>query len=186
MSRHTAYIGIGSNVGDRFANLQHAVDMLDLVQDTAVTAVSKVYLTEPVGNTEQECFFNGVAVIDTALSPEALRMECKNIEHTLGRPERYPQWSPRIIDLDILLYNGLCIKTDQLVIPHPELQHRKFVLIPLLDVGNPVHPVFRQRISDLVETSGDLSVPARLREQLVCKKRRIAENSNPSSFRSCS
>jgi 2-amino-4-hydroxy-6-hydroxymethyldihydropteridine diphosphokinase len=171
----TAYIGLGSNVGDRFANLQTAVDMLGLLPDTRVTGISKVYMTEPVGNAEQERFFNAVAAITTALNPSDLRLHCKAIERDLGRPDRYRRWSPRTIDLDILLYGDLSIKNDILIIPHAELHHRKFVIIPLLDIDNPVHPLMHCAIADLLKTCEDPSVPVRLTEQLRIKKKRTAE-----------
>jgi 2-amino-4-hydroxy-6-hydroxymethyldihydropteridine diphosphokinase len=167
----TAYIGIGSNVGDRFANLQMAVDLLDLIPDTRVTGVSRVYMTEPVGDIEQERFFNAVVAISTGLNPPDLRSHCKAIEHDLGRPDSYRRWSPRTIDLDILLYGDLSIKTDILIIPHAELHHRKFVIIPLLDIDNPTHPEMHCSIADLLKTCGDPSVPVRLTEQLQIKKK---------------
>jgi 2-amino-4-hydroxy-6-hydroxymethyldihydropteridine diphosphokinase len=167
----TAYIGIGSNVGDRFANLQTAVDMLGLLPDTMVIGVSRVYMTEPVGDIEQERFFNAVVAIASALSPLDLRSHCKAIEHDLGRPDRYRRWSPRTIDLDILLYGNMSIKNDLLIIPHAELHHRKFVIVPLLDIDNPVHPVMHRSIADLLKTCGDPSVPVRLTEQLQIKKK---------------
>ncbi|NTV26762.1 MAG: 2-amino-4-hydroxy-6-hydroxymethyldihydropteridine diphosphokinase [Chlorobiaceae bacterium] len=166
MNRTTAYIGIGSNVGDRFANLQQAVDHLALAPETSVTAVSRVYMTEPVGDIEQERFFNAVVRIETGLDPISLRSTCKSIEQQLGRPDRYRRWSPRTIDLDILLYGELCMTSELLVIPHAELPKRKFVLVPLLDIDNPLHPRLNRTIAELLPTSGDRSVPVRLTERL--------------------
>jgi 2-amino-4-hydroxy-6-hydroxymethyldihydropteridine diphosphokinase len=171
MNGHVVYIGIGSNVGNRLENLQRAIDMIDLIPKTAVRAVSRVYMTEPVGVTDQDRFFNAVIEAVTVLSPESLREHCKAIENRLGRPEQYIRWSPRIIDLDLLLYDDICLNTGQLVIPHIELHHRKFVLIPLLDLGNPVHPMLRLHIADLLKSCGDASVPVRLLETLKCKKK---------------
>jgi len=170
MNRVTAYIGIGSNVGDRFANLQQAVDLLDLAPETTATAVSRVYMTEPVGDIDQERFFNAVVKLETALDPLSLRAECKSIEQRLGRPDRYRRWSPRTIDLDILLYGDLCMDSDPLIIPHAELHRRKFVLVPMLDIDNPVHPLFHRTIAELLPSSGDPSVPVRLTERLVAGK----------------
>lgn len=161
-----AYIGIGSNVGDRFANLQQAVDLLSHVPDTTVIAVSRVYITEPVGEIEQERFYNAVVKIETGHDPVNLRTMCKNIEQQLGRPDRYRRWSPRTIDLDILLYGDLCMNSELLVIPHSELHRRKFVLVPLLDIDNPVHPLLKRTIAELLPASGDRSVPIRLTERL--------------------
>jgi 2-amino-4-hydroxy-6-hydroxymethyldihydropteridine diphosphokinase len=167
MGRTTAYIGIGSNVGDRFANLQKAVELLASTPETSVSGVSRVYMTEPVGVTGQERFFNAVVAIETGLDPVDLRTNCKNIEQELGRPDLYERWSPRTIDLDILLYGNLIMNSELLVIPHAELHRRKFVLVPLLDLADPVHPVFNVPVSGLLNTSGDLSVPICLSERLV-------------------
>ncbi|NTW11468.1 MAG: 2-amino-4-hydroxy-6-hydroxymethyldihydropteridine diphosphokinase, partial [Chlorobiaceae bacterium] len=128
MSTHQAYIGIGSNIGNRLQHLQEALEMLAKLKDTSVKAVSPVYMTEPVGDTDQDRFYNGVVLLETALEPEVLRQCCKNIERELGRPEAYRRWSSRVIDLDILLYEELCISTETLSIPHPEIGNRKFVL----------------------------------------------------------
>jgi 2-amino-4-hydroxy-6-hydroxymethyldihydropteridine diphosphokinase len=167
MGRTTAYIGIGSNVGDRFANLQMAVDLLAGAPETSVSGVSKVYMTEPVGDAGQERFFNAVVAIGTGLDPVDLRTHCKSIEQQLGRPDVYQRWSPRTIDLDILLYGELALNSELLVIPHAELHRRKFVLVPLLDIADPVHPVFNAPVSGLLITSGDPSVPICLTERLI-------------------
>ncbi|ABB23156.1 2-amino-4-hydroxy-6-hydroxymethyldihydropteridine diphosphokinase [Pelodictyon luteolum] len=166
MKLHTAYIGTGSNIGDRLSHLQEAVCRLGALPETKVLRASPVYMTEPVGEEEQERFYNGVVQIETGLTPENLRSATKAIEQELGRPERYRRWSPRVIDLDILLYADCIIETDTLRIPHPELHRRKFVLIPLLDIANPLHPVLRKTILQMLRTCGDRSVPVRLRERL--------------------
>jgi 2-amino-4-hydroxy-6-hydroxymethyldihydropteridine diphosphokinase len=166
MERVTAYIGIGSNVGDRFANLQQAVDRLARLPETGVTGVSRVYMTEPFGDPGQERYFNAVVAVATSLDPAALRSHCKAIEQSLGRPLDYQRWSPRTIDLDILLYGDLCLNSELLVIPHAEMHRRKFVIVPLLDLGNPLHPLLRHPISSLLETCGDHSVPVRLVKKL--------------------
>jgi len=169
MEQVTAYIGIGSNVGDRLAYLQGAVDRLAGLELTSVTGVSRVYMTEPFGDPDQERYFNAVVAIETGLDPTGLRSACKAIERDLGRPEEYQRWSPRTIDLDILLYGDLCIETDLLSIPHAEMHHRKFVIVPLLDIANPQHPRLHCPIADLLRTCGDNSVPVRLAEQLSFK-----------------
>lgn len=166
MEKVTAYIGIGSNVGDRFARLQQAVDRLDHLPGTRVTGVSGVYMTEPFGDPDQERYFNAVVAVATSIGPAELRAQCKAVEQQLGRPDHYQRWSPRTIDLDILLYGDLCIESDLLVIPHAEMHRRKFVIIPLLDIANPEHPRLHCSIADLLETCGDPSVPIRLTEKL--------------------
>lgn len=162
----TAYIGIGSNVGDRLGYLQQAVDHLSRMADTTVTGVSRVYMTEPFGDPDQERYFNAVIAVQTSLAPADLRTRCKAIEHDLGRPDQYQRWSPRTIDLDILLYGDRCIKNELLVIPHAEMHRRKFVLVPLLDIANPVHPHLHHSIAELLKSCDDRSVPVRLVEKL--------------------
>ncbi|MBM3163284.1 MAG: 2-amino-4-hydroxy-6-hydroxymethyldihydropteridine diphosphokinase [Chlorobi bacterium] len=161
------YLGIGSNIGNRLAHLQEAVGLLNLLPETVVTGISALYMTEPVGVTEQERFFNGVVRLETALSPGDLRSHCKAIERNLGRPEQYIRWSPRVIDLDILLFGDLVLHDSVLTIPHPELEHRMFVLVPLLDLADPVHPLLHRPVSSLLESCPDRSVLVRLRERIA-------------------
>lgn len=164
---HTVYLGIGSNIGDRLSHLQEAVNLLDLLPETRVTGISSIYMTEPVGVTEQERFYNGVVRLETCLSPENLRSHCKTIERNLGRPEQYIRWSPRVIDLDILLYDDLTMHNSVLCIPHQELAHRMFVLIPLLDIADPEHPALHRPVSSILQNCPDRSVLIKLREQIA-------------------
>lgn len=166
MEKVIAYIGIGSNVGDRLAYLQGAIDRLAWLELTNVTGVSRAYMTEPFGDPDQERYFNAVVAVETALAPDALRAGCKAIERELGRPDNYERWSPRSIDLDILLYGNQCIETDLLSIPHAEMHRRKFVLVPLLDIANPEHPRRHRPITELLKSCTDSSVPIRLAEKL--------------------
>jgi len=172
MPKHNVFIGIGSNIGDRLHHLQEAVDRLSMLDDTTVSAVSAIYMTEPVGESEQNRFYNGVLQLETSLPPEELRRQCKTIEQELGRPDGYPRWSPRVIDLDILLYDDAIIQTETLSIPHPELHYRKFVLIPLLDIANPLHPAMQQTMLQLLKCCNDRSVLIKTRETIRIKKRR--------------
>ncbi len=167
MGTSSAYIGIGSNIGDRLSNLQHAVDLLAVTPQAAVTALSRVYMTEPVGNVDQADFFNAVVKIETALDPVSLRARCKEIERLLGRPDDYLRWSPRTIDLDILLYGSLCMQDELLTIPHAELHRRKFVLVPLLDIDNPIHPFLHRTAAELLQVCGDPAIPTRLSGKLM-------------------
>ena len=167
---HKVFIGIGSNIGNRIHHLQEAVDKLMKLDDTSVCGVSSIYMTEPIGETEQNRFYNGVILLETLLPPEELRLKCKTIEHDLGRPDGYPRWSARVIDLDILLYDDAIIQTETLSIPHPELHCRKFVLIPLLDIANPQHPSLRHTILQLLKCCNDQSVLIKTRESIRIKK----------------
>ncbi|TLU87701.1 MAG: 2-amino-4-hydroxy-6-hydroxymethyldihydropteridine diphosphokinase [Chlorobium sp.] len=174
MPTHQVFIGIGSNIGKRLCYLQEAVDQLACLEETSLCAVSSVYMTEPIGVTEQNRFFNGVILLETGLAPEKLRQQCKTIEQELGRPVTYPRWSSRVIDLDILLYDNMCLHTETLVIPHPELHRRKFVLVPLLDIANPVHPVMQQSIRQILECCDDRSVLIRIKQTVEIKKKQTA------------
>ena len=169
MPSYNVFIGIGSNIGDRIHHLQDAVDLLAHLDETKICKVSSIYMTEPVGDSEQNRFYNGVVLLETSLPPEELRMQCKTIEQELGRPEAYLRWSPRVIDLDILLYGDICILTKTLSIPHPELHCRKFVLIPLLDIANPMHPAMQQSILQLLQCCSDRSVLIKIKESIRIK-----------------
>jgi 2-amino-4-hydroxy-6-hydroxymethyldihydropteridine diphosphokinase len=128
-----AFIGLGSNIGDRLQFLRDAVRHLGETVGVQITAVSSVYETEPVGPAAQAWFLNAVAAVDTSLSPVTLLSHTQAIERTLGRETTY-RWGPRTVDLDILLYGDIQLRTATLAIPHAELCHRAFVMIPLLEL----------------------------------------------------
>ncbi|UZJ37989.1 2-amino-4-hydroxy-6-hydroxymethyldihydropteridine diphosphokinase [Prosthecochloris sp. SCSIO W1103] len=155
--KHTAFIGVGSNIGDRAANLQRALDMLEELPQTSIGKISRIYHSEPFGSIEQEWFYNAVFQLLTTLSPHALLSFCKKIESHMGRPAEHLKWGPRIIDLDILLYDDATYDRETLTIPHPEISNRKFVLLPLLDIDNPLHPVFGKTMAELLEACPDNS-----------------------------
>ena len=143
-----AYIGIGSNVGDREANCLRAVEFL--AEAGRVIAVSSLYCTEPVGYRFQEDFINAVAALETGRSPADLLAECQAIEHRLART-RTVRWGPRTADLDILLYGDLVMSMPELVIPHPLMATRRFVLAPLAEVAPVVmHPVLHKTSEQLL------------------------------------
>lgn len=155
--KHTVFIGAGSNIGDRTGNLQQALDMLDEFPQTSIGKISRVYHSEPFGSVEQEWFFNAVFQLYTAHSPQTLFSYCQQIERRMGRPAEHMRWGPRIIDLDILLYDDATHDLETLTIPHPEISNRKFVLLPLLDIDNPLHPVIGKTMSELLEACPDNS-----------------------------
>jgi len=129
-----AYVGIGSNLGDRVANLAAALGALAAVPDIGVTAVSRVYESEPWGVADQPAFANVVVALDTGLSAEALLSACKRIEAELGRVAGV-RYGPRAIDLDVLLYGDEAIDSADLTVPHPRLLERDFVVTPLLEIA---------------------------------------------------
>jgi len=129
----TAFLGLGSNLGDRLQLLKDAVNRLHNQAGIEVTDVSDVYETDPVGYTDQPSFLNIVCRVRTSLTPQELLEVSLGIERELGR-ERKIRWGPRTIDIDVLLYDDRIIETPALTIPHPRIMERAFVLIPLFDV----------------------------------------------------
>ncbi len=161
-----AYIGLGSNLGDRFAYLQTALQKLKKLPHTTVVGVSRIYETPPLGVRHQPAFLNAVAKLQTTLTPTDLLEHLKAIERQLGRPEHYARWSERVIDLDILLYDDLVMQLTHLTIPHPELTRRKFAMQPLLDLADPINPLLKQPISNLLEHTEDTSTVVALYQML--------------------
>ncbi|MFH1139540.1 MAG: 2-amino-4-hydroxy-6-hydroxymethyldihydropteridine diphosphokinase [Pseudomonadota bacterium] len=134
-------IGLGSNVGDSKARLTSALAALNAHPGIEVLAASRFYHTAPVGYTAQDWFVNAAAAAETVLSPRELLNVLLDIEQDLGRV-RTIKWGPRLIDLDLLFYDDLTMAGDDLVLPHPFLADRRFVLLPLLDVAPDwIHPV---------------------------------------------
>lgn len=133
-----AYIALGSNIEPRFSYLKQAIEELDEVESINVLSKSDIYETVPVGYTEQANFLNMVIEVETDLRPLNLLEICQFVEQKLGR-NREVRWGPRTIDLDILLYNNENMKTEKLIIPHPRMHERAFVLVPLQDVNPSIH-----------------------------------------------
>lgn len=138
---NNVYLSIGTNIGDREQNLKHAIKMLQGTKDITVKAISSIYETAPVGYINQPSFLNIAVFIQTALSAYETLEVCQSIEKELGRV-REIRWGPRIIDLDILLFNNENIEVENLMIPHPRMYERAFVLVPLHEIMQ--HPLTEQ------------------------------------------
>ena len=134
MSETRAYLGIGSNVGDKAALLADCVARLALVPGIRVVARSHDYRTPPWGDTDQDWFLNGALAVDTTLSPHDLLNACLAIETAMGRV-RERRWGPRIIDIDVLHYAGAQVDDERLVLPHRYVRERAFVLVPLDEIA---------------------------------------------------
>lgn len=144
----TVFLGLGTNLGDRFANLRAAVDALGAVAE--VEALSRVYETAPLYVTDQPAFLNMAARARTGLDPAGLLRRLKDIENGLGRVASV-RYGPRLIDLDILLYGDAVVEAADLVIPHPRLPERRFALAPLADVGAEArHPLAGRTVADML------------------------------------
>jgi len=129
-----AFLGLGSNLGDRLALLQDAVDRVGADTRTRVDAVSSVYETDPVGGPEQEPFLNIAVRVVTRRTPLSLLALCNRVEADLGRV-RTVRWGPRTVDIDVLLYEDRVVRHRDLRVPHPRLAERPFALIPLIEVA---------------------------------------------------
>lgn len=155
MAPQTVHLGLGSNLGDRRAMLQRALDALHALPETEVLHCSQIYETEPWGDIAQDPFYNCAVEIRTVLQPFQLLAAVKDIERDMGRIE-VQRNGPRIIDIDILLYGNIVLKQKGLTIPHPSMTERNFVLHPLREIaGGIVHPVEQVTIIELARRCAD-------------------------------
>ena len=132
MNKHEVYLSLGTNLGSRLDNLKHALE--NLTEFCQVVAASSVYETDPWGFEDQPIFYNQVVKIETVLEPIPLLQEIKKIELEMGRVPTF-QYGPRLIDIDILIYDELVINSPELKIPHPQMKSRAFVLTPLAEIA---------------------------------------------------
>ncbi len=148
-----AFLGLGSNQGDRLGNLQEALDRLEADEGLEVLLLSSFYETEPVGFPDQPWFANLVAMVQTQGTPRQLLEACLRVEASMGRVrDPHQKNGPRVLDLDILFYEHQMIEEAGLVIPHPRLHERAFVLVPMLEIqAQWVHPKLNKTIEQLAE-----------------------------------
>jgi len=148
------YLGLGSNMADRAGMIARAAACLVSRGDIVLRRLSSLYLTSPWGRLDQGDFVNAVAEVETHLDPRELLRRAKGIEQDLGRRPG-PRWGPRAIDIDILLYGNEVVREDDLVIPHPYLCKRAFVLVPLAEIApDLIHPETGVKVSSFMETVG--------------------------------
>jgi len=148
--KHIAYIGIGSNVGNKVSQCERAVSEILKINHHRLLAQSSFYRTEPIGFKGQDWFVNGVIKLETDLTARELLGSLKTIESRLGRRETF-RWGPREIDLDLLFYDQDQIESEDLQVPHPLLHERQFVLIPLAEIDPLLfHPILRKTIRELL------------------------------------
>ena len=157
---HRVYIGLGSNLGDRKANIREAEEKLAALPDTRIVKASSLYESEPLGNAKT-WFVNSVLEIETEFEPDELLKRTKAIETAMGRKRvKGKRWGSRIIDLDLLLFDNQTVNKRNLKLPHPEMQKRRFVLLPLSELAPHVtHPQLGSTISELL---GGLKDPKKI------------------------
>jgi len=154
----TAYLSLGSNSGDRLQFLKGAIKKIEESAKISIKKVSSVYETEPVGHKEQGRFLNLVLQVQTSLDPLPLLEHLLAIEDQMGR-ERKAKWGPRNIDVDLLLYDNQLVHSDRLIIPHPQMHKRRFVLIPLAEIAPQLlHPLLKKSAPQLLEGCKDKSM----------------------------
>ena len=150
-----AYIGFGSNINNRLNYITQALRLLLETDSVSLIQISSLYETEPVGYEEQDWFLNGVVAVETGLPIHQFLAALKEIEGVVGRQHR-ERWGPREVDLDLLLYDQCCTNTPDLIVPHPEMHQRNFVLIPFAEIAPEVlHPIFQQNIRTLLSNLND-------------------------------
>jgi len=152
---HQVYVGTGSNQGNSIELLSKAI-MLCESNVGYIGRVSSIYRTKAWGKEDQPDFYNQVFEISTPFSPLIVMRKFLDIEKSLGR-KRYEKWGPRTIDIDMLFYDNLCLSTNEIQIPHPEIQNRNFVLVPLTEIaGYKIHPNFNITINKILENCKDI------------------------------
>ncbi len=168
-----AYLGIGSNEGDRLDNIRQAIKYISELNNCIIEETSSIYETLPFGIIEQNNFLNAVIKILTELSPIELFENLKKIEERLGRIKR-EKWGPREIDLDILFYNDLIISDEIITLPHKGIIYRDFVMIPLIEIDPEIiHPIYKKRLSEFLFGLKSKNILSKKAEQLFTEEKNI-------------
>jgi len=156
MKGHTAYISVGSNIGNKLENCKKGVDALIRSDSVTLKAQSRCYKTDPVDYLDQDWFINHVVKIETSLDPFELLNRLKSIQKDAGRIRDAIRFGPRILDMDIILFDDAVINSENLTIPHPRMHKRRFVLKPVCDIDSEIiHPVFKKNMKYLLESLDD-------------------------------
>ena len=154
-SAESAFVGVGSNVGDRIGHCRSAIERIRQIEGCQVKRISSFYETDPIGYEDQNRFVNAVLELASVLSPLDLLDELLSIEKDMGR-KRIIRWGPRIIDLDLLLFGETVMSHPRLTLPHPRMHERGFVLLPLEEIApHAVHPVLERSVRDLLSSLPD-------------------------------
>lgn len=154
--KHTAYISVGSNIGDKLLNCKQGVEALAESGYVTVSAWSHFYKTSPVDYKDQDWFINAAVKIETDFKPSDLLKKMLLVQQEAGRGKDKVRFGPRVLDLDIILYDDLVINLPELTIPHPRMHNRLFVLKPLCDIDSSIiHPVFKKDIKHLLNNLDD-------------------------------
>ncbi len=152
---HTVYISVGSNIGDKLAHCKSGIEALTRSGDNLLEKVSGFYRTEPVDFKDQDWFVNAAVRITTRLDPLALLKELQSIQLRAGLKKRV-RFGPRILDLDIIFFDDRIINTPNLIVPHPRMHKRRFVLQPICDIDfSIIHPVIKKNVQDLLDSLDD-------------------------------
>ena len=156
LTLHIAYISVGSNMGDRLQNCRQGVTALTRQSHSRVLAQSRIYATEPVDYEDQDWFINLMIKLETGLDPFQLLDQIKAVQQAAGRKRDIIQFGPRILDLDIIFFDDLVIDSKRLVVPHPRMHQRRFVLQPICDIDPTIiHPVLKKDMQSLLALLGE-------------------------------
>ena len=156
MSTHSAIISVGSNLGDKQANCQQGIDLLLASGNASLVKASRFYRTSPVDFLDQDWFVNAAVNVETPLEPIELLATLQTIQQQAGRTKGGIRFGPRVLDMDIIFYDQLVLKTPTLEIPHPRMHKRRFVLQPICDIDpDIVHPLLNMPVKSLLKQLGD-------------------------------
>ena len=153
--RHIVYISVGSNMGDRLQNCRQGITALSRFGEFRIIAQSRIYMTEPVDYEDQDWFINMVVKLETTHDPFELLENIKSVQRAAGRKRDVIRFGPRVLDLDIIFFDDLVLDSDRLVVPHPRMHQRRFVLKPICDIDPTIlHPVLKKDMQSLLDGLG--------------------------------